>query len=535
MLKGIRKKHKAILWGMVIVIIPVFVLWGVGTRSGTKGPRYAGSIFGKEISMEKYGESCRAFVNQILLQYWLYRDRIDLNRIIKYANPEAQGWHRLILLHEAGKEGIKASDEEVIEQIKSIPLFQKESYFDDTLYEQYLKRPFGMEAKRFESQIREGLIISKLSERIVENVTVSEDEVREAYKKENQKIKVSFILFEAAKFKNRMTANEAEITEYYNDNKRLFKKPETVNVEYIGVTYEEAGAGVSVDEEQIKEYYNSNQESFGLQVPEGEEVKYKKLEEVKEDIKKRLEFEESKELARERMEDIYDEVIEMIEEKDVLEGVAWANDFEIKTSGFFAPDNEAPGMWQAPQFSSTAFELGPGEVSEIVETREGCYILQLKEKKESYVPLLDEVKEEVKAALIKDKAKESAKKKVEDSLVKLEEFLDRPDADFKKAARRLSLKPQDSSFVNRNGFLPGVGPCRTLPIFNLKEGELSGVVEIEKGYCLFMCEEIKDIDEEEFLKSRDRFTERVLNQKKSRVYQDWLRELMLKAELRSNI
>jgi len=535
MLKGIRKKHKAILWGMVVVIIPVFVLWGVGTRRGTRGPGYAGSIFGKEVSVEKYYESCRAFVNQILLQYWLYRDRIDLEQIIKYANPGAQGWHRLILLHEARKEGIKASDEEVIEQIKSIPLFQKEGCFDDALYEQYLKRPFGIEAKRFESQIREGLIISKLSKRVVENVTVSEEEVRENYKKENQEVKVSFILFEAAKFKNKMTAKEAEITEYYNNNKRLFKKPETVNVEYIGITYKEAGAGVSVDEEQIKEYYDSNQELFRLRVPEGEEAKYKQLKEVKEDIKKRLELEESKGLARERMEDIYDEVIERIEEKNVLAEVAWANGFEIKTSGFLAPDSEVPGMEQALQFSSAAFELGPGEVSEIVETREGCYILQLKEKKESYAPPLDEVKEEVRAAFLRDKAKESAKKKAEDSLVKLKEFLDRPNANFKKAARRLSLKAQNSSFVNRNGFLPEVGPCRTLPIFNLEEGELSDVVEIEKGYCFFMCEEIKDVDEEEFLKSRDRFTERVLNQKKSRVYQDWLRELILKAELRSNI
>ncbi len=535
MLKGIRKKHKTILWGMVIVIIPVFVLWGVGTRRGARGPRYAGSIFGKEISMEKYGESCRAFVNQILLQYWLYRDRIDLERIIKYANPEAQGWHRLILLHEAGKEGIKASDEEVIEQIKSILLFQKEGCFDDALYEQYLKRPFGMEAKRFEFQIREGLIISKLSKRVVENVTVSEQEVREAYKKENQEVRVSFVLFEADKFKNKMTAEEAEITEYYNDNKRLFKKPETVNVAYIGVTYKEAGAGVSVDEEQIKGYYDSNQELFRLQVPEGEEAKYKQLKEVKEDIRKRLEFEESKELARERMEDIYDEVIDGIEEEDVLKKVAGANELEITTSGFFAPDSEVPGMEQAFQFSSAAFELGPGEVSEIVETREGCYILQLKEKRESYVPPLDEVKEEARAALLKDKAKGSAKKKAEDSLAKLEELLDRPDADFKKAARRLSLKAQDSPFVDRNGSLPEIGFCRTLPIFNLGEGELSGVVEIEKGYCFFRCEEIKNISEEEFLKSRDRFTERVLNQKKSRVYQDWLRELILKAELRNNI
>ena len=51
LLKFLRKKKnmKLIIWGLAILIIPAFVLWGAGaSRNKGKGPNYAGKIFNRK-------------------------------------------------------------------------------------------------------------------------------------------------------------------------------------------------------------------------------------------------------------------------------------------------------------------------------------------------------------------------------------------------------------------------------------------------------------------------------------------------------
>ena len=51
LLKFLRKKKnmKRIVWGLAIIIIPAFVVWGAGSsgKKRGKGPYYAGKIFNK--------------------------------------------------------------------------------------------------------------------------------------------------------------------------------------------------------------------------------------------------------------------------------------------------------------------------------------------------------------------------------------------------------------------------------------------------------------------------------------------------------
>ena len=60
MLRQLRSKKvaKKILIGLAIIIIPAFVLWGARSSSRRgQGASFAGAIFGKKISFEKYAKS----------------------------------------------------------------------------------------------------------------------------------------------------------------------------------------------------------------------------------------------------------------------------------------------------------------------------------------------------------------------------------------------------------------------------------------------------------------------------------------------
>ena len=65
MLKLLRNKNitKVVLWALLILIVPAFVLWGTGSLGGSKGkgPTYAGKIDGKKVSFEQFGNALATF------------------------------------------------------------------------------------------------------------------------------------------------------------------------------------------------------------------------------------------------------------------------------------------------------------------------------------------------------------------------------------------------------------------------------------------------------------------------------------------
>ncbi len=132
MLRFLRKRGnmKKIMWTLAILIIPAFVLWGSGSSIRSKGlPKYAGKIFGKKISLRQYEASLLAFRNQALLVYGE-----DFDKVAKFLDLDKEAWERLILLYQAKKERVKVTDEEVINFIEKLPLFQKEGRFNRERY-----------------------------------------------------------------------------------------------------------------------------------------------------------------------------------------------------------------------------------------------------------------------------------------------------------------------------------------------------------------------------------------------------------------
>ena len=112
MLKKLRKKKTAKkIWIILIVLImPAFVLWGFGSFiRGKQDSPYLGIIFGRKISFLEYKDALDAVRNQAIIQFG-----DNFQEIEKNLNLESQAWERLLLLAEAKKRKISASDREVI-------------------------------------------------------------------------------------------------------------------------------------------------------------------------------------------------------------------------------------------------------------------------------------------------------------------------------------------------------------------------------------------------------------------------------------
>ena len=182
MMKLLRKNYKTVFWILAILVIPPFVWWGAGSSSQKeKLPNDAGTIGKTRVSLSEY----RA------VYFDLSR---SLGELFGSQPPESVlqelTWTRLLLIYEAKNRGIKVTDQEVRARIEQFSHFQKGGYFDPTSYQKAL----GDRARAFEEGIRQELLLEKLQETVTADVSVTEEEARSEYTKENEKIQMAYTL-----------------------------------------------------------------------------------------------------------------------------------------------------------------------------------------------------------------------------------------------------------------------------------------------------------------------------------------------------
>jgi len=201
MLKLFRKKNVArlVLWGILILILPAFVIWGSGSLGGSreKGPTFVGLINNKKVSFDDFAESLHAIRCQIILNYFNQPKVLDL-----FLNDKPfmgrLAWDRLIMAKEARKQKIKVPDQNVVNFIRSHPLFLRNGVFDEKLYDYILRNNVGMDPRTFEEIVRDNLAIKRLNDMLTKDIKITDPEILEAYKKDGEKNKQ---IFDEEKFK----------------------------------------------------------------------------------------------------------------------------------------------------------------------------------------------------------------------------------------------------------------------------------------------------------------------------------------------
>jgi peptidyl-prolyl cis-trans isomerase D len=529
MLNILRKKEnmRAILWIICVIIIVTFVFFGVRTPFFGQGSQsgYAGTVYGKKISTEDFAKSYKACYNQALMLYGN-----NLPKVKDRLNLEAQAWERIILLRQAEEQGINANDEEIRSRI--IEIFGGSEKFDKEIYESALVNYFNTSARAFEEQIRNTLKISKLINEITSDITISDDEVLEMYRKENEKIKVEYILIKPESFIDKIKPTDSDLINFYKENKQAFKTQPKINIEYIAVATDDFIDAVEVSEEEIENYYENNKASFITDADTDEVTSHKSLNEVKNEIKTILLKQAAKDLAM-------DKAIVIEQQLDAGDNLAEAannNDVVLKETGFFAATESIPDIGWNFQFLQTAYNLKEDEISKITEMPNGYYILRLKGRQASYIPDFEEVKEKVKKAYTANKAFEMANTQAITAKQDIEEYIS-DGMSFKAAAKNIELEAQSTDFFVYKDYVESVGrsPEFNEAAFNLNINQVSEVIETSKGYIILSPEDKIAIDKEKFKKNKEEFEKKALQIKQAQVLQEWFESILQEANLKSNI
>lgn len=479
--KLLRKYVKTFLWILAVLIIPSFILWGVG--SGIREHRRAqeaGRLFGKRVSWDDYETSYRTVE--------IFLSLSGFQSYAQFLNPVELAWDRLILLQEVKKRRMTVPDQEVIDYIQSIPAFRsaggsdpKEGAFDQKRYEEILHRAFRTTPRSFEEEVRKTLLLGKLREAVTSEVALDDKTVKEEYHKIYDKRKVSYIEFAIRPFEKEVAVTEEILTPYYASHRDTFDRPEEVRVAFVTADFEKR----------------------------------------------------SKEEAVAVMDKLSDELFATSEE---LKKVAETHGFSLQETGFFALEDPLPAPGFSFELSQAAFQLQVGQTSEPIQTESGVTILKLLEKRAPRTLSFEEAKDAVEKMVRREEAEILCRRTAHEALQALQKKMREENVSWEDAVKELGTL-NETPFFTLEGSIEKVGeaPEFARAAFTLKLREVGGVVKTPNGFSILRLEAEEPASDEAFVKEKEAFREKLLRQKQAVYYLEWFQVLRANARLVSNI
>ena len=212
MLDLLRKKAQSwvthVLFGGLIV---VFVLFFGYTKLQRQGPHdTVASVNGMPVHQGEYEvalDNNEAYYRQV------FQDKMP-DRFMEGLRKSTlqQVINRKLLVDFGMHHGFIVSDQELAEHIQSLPFLHKEgAAFDPITYrEQFLPALYEHYHINFEEWAREGMLADKVQQSFVATIRVSDDELRDAYRREHTRYTFEVMRFDPERLvKEKKIANEA--------------------------------------------------------------------------------------------------------------------------------------------------------------------------------------------------------------------------------------------------------------------------------------------------------------------------------------
>jgi len=473
MLKSMRKNVKALapaLWIVIATfIIAIFAVWGGGGAIGEKRDDTGTlAVVGKtKISTDLYFETLRQRLQA------LQQELKTLNKsFIQQLNIPQQVLEQMIqqalLLQAAGDMGLSVSNRELRDRIISFPAFQQEGKFVG--YENYERvlTYNRVTVREFEESLKKDILLNKAVQVLTAGVAVTEDEVWENYRKQNESAKLEYLLLDEAKMEPAAKPDEAAVKAYFEKNSSRYQIPEKRSALYVFLKTEDLKKEVKLTDADIDKYYRDNI------------VQFKELERVK--VSRIFLPATEKDKA-----DILGQLGALSNRLDKGE------DFAELARKYSKDDKaEAGGDWglydwkslSTPEQEAVA-KLEQGQISGVLEAETGAAILKVTEKSPERTLPLDEVKPRIQSILEDEKARELASQR----MTQLEKSA-RREKSLDAAGQKAGLKMASTGFVKQGDPVPGVDQAGSISqaLFGLKEQEISTPIFTYEGAGLAQLE-----------------------------------------------
>ena len=514
MLKSMRKNLKSlspILWIVIATfIIAIFAVWGGAGRLGES--RQANSIIqvgNHELSAQEFAQILNQRISAMKNQYPDLK--ADLIRQLNLPQQILQQLVQQYLLLDIARElGLKASDKEIQQKIVSYPVFQREGKFVGFKEYQQILDWNHIPVQKFEQSLAEEILLEKVTRLLTAGCTVSENEVWENYKNQNETAKIEYLVVTIDKIQLDSNPSENELQSYFEQNKQKYRVPERRQGKYVFLKIDDLKKEITVSDGEIEKYYKDNINQF----KEPAKIKVSRI---------YLPYSEA-------------DKQQILNQGEQLKGhLSEGEDFGLLARTYSKDDRASNGGdwgyydWQS--LSSTELEainqLEAGQISGVIDLGEGVAILKVTEKMPEITRSLAEVKAMIQNHLQEEKARDKVSQRME-NLAKVA----RKARNLEEAARREGLSIQDTGWLKNGDPLPGVDSSGVISqaLFELKEGEISSPIFTYESVAVVQFTQ-KDLEHQASLEEiRTHVLEDLIKEKKRELAQARLNSIRLSQE-----
>ncbi len=260
------------------------------------------------------------------------------------------------------------------------------------------------------------------------------------------------------------------------------------------------------------------------------EEKQRTFDELKDQILQTLKKEKAQAEASRKADDAF---YSLFRSRD-LEKFALEKGVPIKTTPFLKEGDEVPEIGRDPSFYSSAFSLKLGEISPVLQIPPNLYILKLVDKKESRIPPLEEVKEQVLQKMAVKKMDEKARQAAEEILQQA-----RSGKAFQEIVKGKGYPIEETGFFNRSGgVIPKIGPVgewmASLSSLTEKQPFPKEPFKTKEGYFVVKFHRSEPADRNKFESVKKNLEKRLTYLKQEEFFKNWLQNLRNKAKVEIN-
>ena len=352
MLDLLRKKAQSpLIQGTILIIALVFIFWGVGGYRGSRNS--VAQVNDEVIPYEEFQKAYERLANQ-------YRDQFGgtlPKGLLESLDLENQALEQLIqrsLLRQGAREmGIMVSDLEVQQAVEKMEAFRSNGVFNVEQYKNIISSS-GMTPTSFEDTMRTDLLAGKVIEYLSHFAKLTPLEVKDQFDFDNEEIKIEYVSFSGADFRDKIATDQEQLKSYYEENKENYQTEPQVKLHFLAFPYV-AEEKPAIPDEDLEAFYRQNISRYSM--PEQRRARHiliKTSEEDSEDV-----------LAEKR--NMALQVLELAKS-----GEDFAELAKQYSEGPTGPRGGDLGAFtrgrMVKPFEDAAFSLNEGEISDIVET-----------------------------------------------------------------------------------------------------------------------------------------------------------------------
>ncbi len=589
-----RENTKVVLWITVIAFVGlIFLAWGAdfSSRGRGGGPGEAGvigKVNGQRISWNEYQNATQ--------QAWMTYEQQTGKRPDQAAEVriQAQVWDNLVtqalIRQETQRHNITATDREVAialannppMHLQANPAFITDGQFDIQKYQAWIADP-RTNTLPLERELRDLVATEKLRLLLFAQIKVSDEEVREAWRQENQTCSFEYA---AVPFSQLLRGSpevaDADLQAYLEAHPDRFRKDEQLALEYVRLPKrlsqtDSLEARVEIEEALGELQRGEDFETIVLMYSEappnrrgGESATFLTRGQIDQpevaeaafsqpvgepgplltsrdgfhivqvDARETQDGQEKVKLSevfvplrmsmdtnisyRDRMTDLADSAA-VTSFVDAAEAAGLA----IDGTSPFERDAFVPGLMRVSAASEFAKTAEAGEISKPIETIDSWYLLHVVEVIPAQVPPFEEVRAQVRTRYLAQQRKEQAEALARAILEQAQAGTPLEDA---AAGDTLAVFASADS-VKLTGFVSGLGtaPQVTGAAFAQGEGLVPFVVTTGTHAVVVDVESVSAFDEVAFAEQRERTEDLLMRQKQNKAITDWLEELRAEAKI----